>query len=90
VRFAMVSPRSAIRARKFAASKFHAAWLKSYLSNGYAPVHDLIMGYYDAIKSFDKVEVYEGRKVCYDAMVMVNEYNKNSVPDFLYKFIDPE
>lgn len=87
VRVSTVSSGLETRLTRFAASQFNAAWQESNQSNGFKPIRDLLDDYKDHLRPMPDAERRQGRKIGYEAMVLVDSHSNGAVPDFIYDWM---
>ncbi|MCW8889618.1 MAG: hypothetical protein OQL20_03035 [Sedimenticola sp.] len=77
------------RVAKFVASKFYAEWKNSNINNGYAPIRAIInKAYGQGPDAKQDVLLGDAKSaLLYDAMKMVDEHEKDKVPDFIYSWL---
>ena len=90
VHIAEACPATKDRLTKFAASKFNEKVETSDISNGYGPIRDLLMDYFNKYKGLQGADNNMARKIAYDAMVMVDKYHNDEVPYFIYNWLLPD
>lgn len=87
VRVSTVSPGLETRLTRFAASQFNASWKHSNQSNGFKPIRDLLDDYKEHLRPMPDAERQQGRKIGYEAMVLVDSHSNGAVPDFIYDWM---
>jgi len=89
VRIAEVGTTTRERLTNFAASKFNEVVEYSNISNGYGPIRDKLVDYLNVYKPLEDPDNNMARRIGYDAMVMVDKYHNDQVPDFIYDWLIP-
>ena len=87
VRVSAASSGLETRLTRFAASQFNTAWKGSNQSNGFKPIRDLLDEYKEHLRSMPDAEERQGRKIGYEAMVLVDSHSNGAVPDFIYDWM---
>ena len=90
VRIAEVAPATKERLTNFAASKFNEKFAGSRIDNGYGPIRDILLDYFEKYKTLQGADNNMARKIAYDAMVMVDKYHNDEVPYFIYNWLIPD
>ena len=65
------------------------AWTESSITNGYAPLRNLLAEGYAHLQGMDPETGNKGRQMYYQTMKALDQSAGDRIPDFLYNWIRP-